>query len=129
MTVDARLIGRGSFLLIAASCAAGMAHAQQLGQAPASDISWIRVTGALLLCILLAVAGAFVLKNRLGGRLPAFSATSKRRLELVECLRLGHQAQICLVRFDEREVVVAVVPGRVEFLPGWIAARSDGAPQ
>jgi len=82
------------------------ATAQTLGQGTADDISPWRVVAALLLCLALAVGGAFALKAR-GGRFALFSLTTKRRrrLEVVESLRLG-QAELCLVVCDGREMLV-----------------------
>jgi hypothetical protein len=87
--------------------------AQTLGQGTDDAISLWRVAGALLLCAGFAVAGAFVLKARMGGGastsmyLP-FAAKRERRIKLVETLRLGPKAGLSIVACDDRELLVLV---------------------
>ena len=78
-----------------------------LGAAPDDDISLWRVIAALVLCLLLAVAAAFVLRAR-GGNRPLSLALRQRRLLMVETLRLGRNADLCIVRCDGREWLIAV---------------------
>ncbi|MDR3508028.1 MAG: hypothetical protein P4L64_09045 [Caulobacteraceae bacterium] len=96
------------------------ALAQTLGQGAATTIPWWRLGGALLLCILLAIGGGLALKLRLGGATSAFSRSS-RRLQLVESLRLSHQIDICLLRCDDRDFMIAASPSGVTVL-----ASGDG---
>lgn len=85
------------------------ALAQTLGQGADTDISVWRIVASLILCGLLAVGGAFVLKAR-GGSFPAFSwpAGKSRRLRLVESLKLAPNAAISIVECDGRELLVSV---------------------
>ena len=89
----------------------GSAFAQRLGQAPSSDVhvAWWRVVSAFLLCIALALGGAFALKSRLGVRTSIFS-TGERRLRLIEALRLSPKLDICLIRFDGHDYLIAATP-------------------
>ena len=104
---------------------ATVALAQQLGTSAATEVPWWRVVGALTICLLLAVAAAFSLKWKLAkgpSPLPAPAWASRftesiktlsgdaRRLRLVETLRLSHQIDICLIRCEDREYVVAASP-------------------
>jgi hypothetical protein len=88
------------------------ALAQTLGQGLDNDISLWRVAGSLLLCAGLAVAGAFVLRARMGhAPLPLpFKITRRRRLQLIESLRLGQNSGLSIVSCDGREILVLVSP-------------------
>lgn len=111
--------------------AAQPALAQTLGQGTSSDIPWLRLTGALILCLSLAVAGAYALRTRMGGgaalppvlarlKLPIAGLTlpeaAPRRLQLVETIRLSHQVDVCLIRCDDRQILVAASPQGVVVL-------------
>lgn len=97
----------GSAVLLLAQPA--MLAAQQLGRAPADDLPLWRVALALLLCLALALGGAFALRARMkGGRsLPLIGA---KRLILVERIRLSHQVDACLVRCDQKEFLITTSP-------------------
>ena len=97
----ARVAG-GAFLL----CAAAPAFAQRLGQGTGTEVPIWRVLGALALCLALAVAAAYFLRRRMGGAMP-LAMGRVRRLQLVETLRLSHQVDVCLVRCDGAEFLVA----------------------
>jgi hypothetical protein len=96
-----------------ATLMAQAALAQTLGQAVSPAVPWWRVVGALVVCLGLAAGGAFALRSRLGLvaglRLPLAGA-DQRRLRLVETVRLSHQIDVCLLRFDERDLLVAATP-------------------
>ncbi len=115
--------------LIACALFTHDAVAQTLGQGGSPDVPWWRVAGALVLCLGLAVAGAVALRARLGGgRLPRGLAGLKlpvglnlpeggpRRLQLVETIRLSHQIDVCLIRCDDRHLLVAAGPQGVSVL-------------
>jgi flagellar biogenesis protein FliO len=86
----------------------GTALAQTLGQGGDDGVSLWRVIAALLLCIVLGVVAAFVLRTRLGHRAPfSLGRPRMRRLQLVETLRLGHQVDLCIVTCDGHELLVA----------------------
>ncbi|KSB91873.1 hypothetical protein AS593_07560 [Caulobacter vibrioides] len=103
-------------LSLAAWLAGGSAYAQQLGQGGGTDVPIWRVLGALLLCLTLVVGAALALKHRVKGGAPIFS-DAKRRLQLVESVRLSHQVDVCLLKLDDREIVVAATPHGAVFLP------------
>jgi flagellar biogenesis protein FliO len=102
-----------AFCTAAALFAAGTqtALAQTLGQGLDDDISLWRVAGSLLLCAGLAVAGAFVLRARQGhAPLLPFAIARRRRLQLIETLRLGQNIGLSIVSCDGREILVLVSP-------------------
>lgn len=89
-----------------------VAFAQTLGTGGGTELPWWRVIGALVFCLLLAAGAAIALKIRSGGQIQLFTALSgaDRRLQLVETLRLNHQIDICVLRLDQREFIVAATP-------------------
>jgi flagellar biogenesis protein FliO len=91
------------------------AFADQLGRAAEDDISLWRVASAFVLCVILAIAGAFLLKAR-GGNVPFLPTHLKRsqRLRLIETLRLGNNAAVSIVECDGRELLVVSTPQTCE---------------
>ena len=88
----------------------GDAMAQTLGKAISPSLPWWRVFGALLFCLLLALGGAYALRARLGLRMPSVMAGDQKHLKLLETVRLSHQIDICLLRWDGRDLIVAAGP-------------------
>jgi hypothetical protein len=87
---------------------AGPCTAQVIGKGGDDGISLWRVAAAFVFCCLLAGCAALLLKRKYGGvallRLPS---SPGRKLYLVESLRLSHQIDLCLVRCDGEDLVVA----------------------
>jgi flagellar biogenesis protein FliO len=92
------------------------ADAQVLGQGGDDPVSMWRVAAALLLCILLAVGGAFALRMRMGADAFVLAPQRNRRLKLVEVLRLSPQSMLCIVDCDGRELLVMASPAGAELL-------------
>jgi len=90
-----------------------------LGGAPDDSVSLWRVFGALIFCLLLAVAGAFAIRARLGGRpLITRLRTGTSVLELEESLRVTAQLQVAIIRCDGARILVAATPsGTPALLP------------
>jgi flagellar biogenesis protein FliO len=85
------------------------AYAQRLGQAPDDDISFVRVFAALLLCLAIAVGAAFALRARYSVGLPfQLNFRKANRLQLIENLRVGPLANLCIVKCDDQELLVEV---------------------
>jgi flagellar biogenesis protein FliO len=81
--------------------------AQTLSRGAEDDISVWRIVGAFLLCILLAGAGALVLRHRLGyAQLPRVLGSQARLLRIIESLKLGRQITLSIVQCDERELLL-----------------------
>jgi hypothetical protein len=112
--------------LCGALLAAGPAAAQRLGQGGGADIPVWRVLLALLFCLALGGAAILLLRKRYGGARPlAFGRP--RRLQLVENLRLSHQVDLCIVRRDGLEYVLAASPHGVVLVDG-TARTGPGEP-
>jgi hypothetical protein len=115
---------RGSIWLVALLANVTLASsglAQTLGRAPDDSVSFWRVAGALIVCILLGILAAFFLRAR-GGAMPAlpkFPALVRkdRRLQLVEVLRLNQHVDLCLVRCDGATMLLAASSQGVDVLP------------
>ena len=83
------------------------ALSQSLGSAPDDGVSLWRVAGALLFCLALGVAGAFLLKTRYGRGYPlTFTAQRRRRLALVEAVRLSPTSSLAIVCCDDVEMLI-----------------------
>jgi hypothetical protein len=81
------------------------ATAQTIGRADDDGVSVWRVLAALVLCVVLAVAAALILRARLG-YLPQLPGHRTRRLRLVETLRLGRQVSLSIVACDGEEMLL-----------------------
>lgn len=123
--------------LLACLVPARASWAQTLGQGSDDGISLWRVLAALLLCLVLAVVGGFALKKRLDGSTPTLATlfkrgpTTRRRLKLVESLRIGTQVELCIVTCDGREFLVATSTQGVQLLqrlPSDAGVAPDGDP-
>lgn len=103
---------------------ASAAGAQTLGHGQEDPVSLWRVAGVLVLCLCLAVAGAYALRARV---LPtAALATLSRRdrkLQLLETLRLSQHVDLCLVRCGAKTMLVSTSVQGLQILP-----YSDHAP-
>jgi hypothetical protein len=121
---------------------AAPALAQQLGQGGDVAISWWRVVAALAICLALTLGAGVALRARQkgGGASPGqgpmalLEAVLRRRglggasqrLKLVETLRLSHQVEVCLCRYDEIDFVIAATPhGAFLVTPGATGANGD----
>ena len=98
--------------------APGNSWADSLGGASSGHIDGVRVLAALALCLVLAVAAALVLRQRSGAGpvltwplvgWPRGAATPKR-VTVLERTRLTAQLEVCLLRWDDREVLVGATP-------------------
>jgi len=101
--------------------AAGPAAAQTLGQGDSTDIPWLRLAAALILCLGLAAGAALALRRRLGlGGVPAPDAWRRLLAELgvraptapaprltdIETRRLSPQVAVSTFRCDGRGYMV-----------------------
>jgi hypothetical protein len=116
---------RFAFSVLAAVTPA-LASAQTLGQGPETVMPWWRVAAALALCLALAVGAAFALRYRMRGAMPSLTP-AKRRLKLVESLRLSHQVDVCLLSCEDRQFLIAATPhGAVLISGGELPPLGDG---
>lgn len=108
-----------AFIFVAVLSSHAEVHAQKLGHGTDPVVSIWQVLGALVISVVLALAGALALQKRMNGspapklaELASFigrrtTTPRKRRLALVESLRVGSQ-QICILRCDESEHLIAI---------------------
>jgi hypothetical protein len=106
---------------------AGAAVAGRIGLAPDDDVPPWRVVGALLLCLALAGAGAFILRRRLGGGIATISSRV-RRVRLVETVRLSHQTDVCLLKVDDEDFLVAASASGTVLLARGLKGEGTPAP-
>lgn len=114
---------------VALLASAGPVLAQTLGQGTDTDIPWIRLTAALILCIGLAIGAAFALNRRLNGgpslpsggwkrvleqiARPASTATAARLTD-IETRRLSPQVTVSVFKCDGRSyMVTASLQGQI----------------
>lgn len=99
------------------------AAAQTLGQGESTDIPWLRLTAALLLCLGLAAGAAFAIHRRLGGGsvggvpasvramlerlIPEAAERPAPRLTAIETRRLSPQVSVSVFTCDGRDFLVA----------------------
>jgi hypothetical protein len=87
------------------------ALAQQLGQGIDDNISVWRVVATLLVCLIVAVGAALVLKRRLAkGAAPFRLRRTGSRLEMIEILAVRPQVDLCLIACDGEEFLVISAP-------------------
>lgn len=98
------------------------AVAEHLGQGVDEGTSLWRVAGALLVCVAVAIVAALLLKRRMGGGASLFRPGTSRRMQMVECLRMGSQVSVCIVACDGEELLMSVSPQGANLL------RSISAP-
>lgn len=107
-------------VLAAASGAASAEAAGRLGGGAALDISPWRILAALILCIIIAMLAAVMLRQR-GGRfapgalLPRLDL-GRRTIEVVETRRLSPHADLCVVRHGGREYLLLLLAGDARVL-------------
>lgn len=90
--------------------------AQQLGLGRDDGIDFLRVGLALAACLAISILAALFLKKRLQGGLVLRKMTGARRLQLDETLRIGTQADICIVSCDGEELLLVSSPHGVKLL-------------
>jgi hypothetical protein len=108
----------------------GEVFAQQLGQGSDDGISLWRVFAALIVCVGVAVAAAFVLKHRMQGGMPLIRPNRNRaRLAVIESLRLRPQVDLCIVSCDGDEFLMVISPQGAHLLhaPAVRVGQAGGA--
>lgn len=125
------MLGLARSVLVGSALAlATPALAQRLGTGGGPDISIVRVVAALILCLFAALALALVLSKRgIGGaKLPGFlgELRNRGRVRVIESRRISVHADLCLVSFEDEELLILCGPGGAEVLS---RRPSDGSSQ
>ncbi len=93
--------------------------AQRLGSGTDVEISLWRVIGVTIFCLALGLFAIYAVRQRLIAAkwsLPFGLPQPSRRLQLVERIRLGPQSEICLIRLDAEEILLAFSAAGVQRL-------------
>lgn len=110
------MVCAGAALLAAAPALAG----GRLGGGQPLEVSLGRIVAALVICIIIAVLAALLIRQRSGkidlhalfGRLQS----RPRSIEVVETRRLSPHADICVVRHSGREYLLLLLAGNARIL-------------
>jgi hypothetical protein len=102
------------------SAAPALASAHRLGGGGDVGISLGRIIAALLICIIVAVLAALLLRQRAGhqdlSRLFFRFDLRARAIEVVETRRLSSHADICLVRHGGKDYLLLIMAGAAHVL-------------
>ncbi|WGS41639.1 flagellar biosynthetic protein FliO [Burkholderia sp. JSH-S8] len=100
--------------------------ASALGPTLGSGIDLFRISGALVLCIVLGVAAIFLLRRYGFGRSDGFGTPAGRRcLTIVDTVRLAPRVMLHVVEYDERRVLLALDADGVTLLDAHSRAASE----
>lgn len=106
-----RLVFLVLFAMTSSACA------EPLSRAGDDGVSLGRVAFALLICIALAVAAAFLMRARLGtGFTVDFLRQDSRRLKLIETLRFGRLVSLSIVECDGQQLLLMTSDTRAELI-------------
>jgi hypothetical protein len=87
------------------------AWAQHLGQGMDDGISVWRVVAASIVCALVAIGAALVMKRRMHGGAALFRGNrASPRLTIVESLKLRSQIDLCIISCDGDELLIVLAP-------------------
>lgn len=107
----------GAVLLAATPALAG---GGRLGGGQPLEVSLGRIVAALVICIIIAVLAALLIRQR-AGKLDLYALFGRlqsrpRALEVVETRRLSPHADICVVRHSGREYLLLLLAGNARIL-------------
>lgn len=93
---------------------------RHLGGASGTPVSFVRIASALIVCLIIAVLAALLVRQR-SGALDLASALRRLaprtgRIEVIETRRLSPHADACLLRHDDREYLLLLQAGTVRVL-------------
>lgn len=107
----------GAALLAAAPALAG---GGRLGGGQPLEVSLGRIVAALVICIIIAVLAALLIRQR-AGKIDLYALFGRlqsrpRAIEVVETRRLSPNADICVVRHSGREYLLLLLAGDARIL-------------
>ena len=97
------------------------AGGSRLGGGEPLSVSLGRIVGALVICIMVALLAALLIRQR-GGKVDLAALFARmelrrpRAIEVVETRRLSPHADICLVRHDGQEFLLLLLAGGAKIL-------------
>ncbi|KVC64679.1 flagellar biosynthetic protein FliO [Burkholderia stagnalis] len=112
----------------ASSAAAGTSSpsATALWPTLGSGIDLFRISGALVLCIVLGVAAIFLLRRYGFGRADGFGTPAGRRcLTIVDTVRLAPRVTLHVVEYDERRVLLSLDANGITLLDAHARPASE----
>lgn len=102
------------------------AVAQQLGQGTdAADLTVWRMVAAFVFVAVLIAAAWLIVRHR-GGALPFLQKPGDRRINILEIARVSPQSQICLLRFEDREYLIALTAQGAHVIETRVADEASG---
>jgi hypothetical protein len=107
----------GAALFVSAPALAG---GGRLGGGQPLEVSLGRIIAALVICIIVAVLAALLIRQR-SGKLDLYAffgrlQTRPRAIEVVETRRLSPHADLCVVRHSGREYLLLLLAGNARIL-------------
>ena len=107
----------GAALFAAAPALAG---GGRLGGGQPLEVSLGRIVAALVICIIIAVLAALLIRQR-AGKIDLYALFGRlqsrpRAIEVVETRRLSPHADICVVRHSDREYLLLLLAGDARIL-------------
>lgn len=110
----------GALLVVIMPAVPALASAHRLGGGGDVGVSLGRIVAALLICIIVAVLAALLLRQRAGhqdlSRLFSRFDLRARAIEVVETRRLSPHADICLVRHGGKDYLLLTMAGAAQVL-------------
>ena len=111
----ATLCAGAALLATAPALAAG-----RLGGGQPLEVSLGRIVAALVICIIIAVLAALLIRQR-AGKIDLYALFGRlqsrpRAIEVVETRRLSPHADICVVRHSGREYLLLLLAGNARIL-------------
>lgn len=96
----------------------------QLAGGSSPDIPWLRLVLSFAVCLLVAVGAIVALKrfqgttrgNRFAGMLGRDARRAGPAIRLLETRRIGLHADLCLVEFEDQQMLLAATAHGVEIL-------------
>lgn len=113
----AAIVCAGAALLAAAPALAG---GGRLGGGQPLEVSLGRIVAALVICIIIAVLAALLIRQR-AGKIDLYALFGRlqsrpRAIDVVETRRLSPHADICVVRHSGREYLLLLLAGDARVL-------------
>jgi hypothetical protein len=109
------------------AAAPALATGGRLGGGQPLEVSLGRIVSALVICIIIAVLAALLIRQR-SGKIDLYALFGRlqsrpRAIEVVETRRLSPNADICVVRHSGREYLLLLLAGNARILSEQVVAQ------